>query len=84
VLAADQDIADSYTNVSALGEQLREAAETVAAFIVRRMQSGCRVDQAPTKSGHRHSWSRLIPIDQSEPGLRGDCQIPTCRADLAR
>jgi hypothetical protein len=33
--AVDQDITDSYTNVSALREQLREAAEVVAAFIAQ-------------------------------------------------
>jgi hypothetical protein len=56
--AVDQDITDSYTNVSALREQLREAAETVAAFIVRH--AGCQVVEAPTNSSD--SPSRLIPI----------------------
>jgi hypothetical protein len=52
--AVDQDITDSYTNVSALREQLREAAETVGGVHrpARRLQPGCRVDQAPTKTGH--------------------------------
>jgi hypothetical protein len=45
--AVDQDITDSYTNVSALREQLREAAETVAAFIVRL--AGCNPDAELTK-----------------------------------
>ena len=41
--AVDQDITyNSYTNVSALREQLREATETVAAFIVRH--AGCNPD----------------------------------------
>jgi hypothetical protein len=47
VLAADQEITDSYTNVSAVREQLREAAETVAAFIVRR--AGCNPDSELTR-----------------------------------
>jgi hypothetical protein len=33
--AVDQDITDSYTNVSALRDQLREAAEAVAGFITQ-------------------------------------------------
>jgi hypothetical protein len=45
--AVDQDITDSYTNVSALREQLREAAETVAAFIVRH--AGCNPDAELTR-----------------------------------
>jgi hypothetical protein len=45
--AVDQDITDSYTNVSALRKRLREAAETVAAFIVRH--AGCN----PSKPGLR-------------------------------
>jgi Arm DNA-binding domain/Phage integrase family len=40
--AVDQDITDSYTNVSALREQLREAAEAVAAFITQH--GGCDPD----------------------------------------
>ena len=45
--AVDQDITDSYTNVSALREQLREATETVAAFIIRH--AGCNPDAELTK-----------------------------------
>jgi hypothetical protein len=45
--AVDQDITDSYTNVSALREQLREAAETVAAFIVRH--ADCNPDAELTR-----------------------------------
>jgi hypothetical protein len=45
--AVEQDITDSYTNVSALREQLREAAETVAAFIVRH--AGCNPDAELTR-----------------------------------
>ena len=40
--AVDQDITDSYTNVSALREQLRGAAEMVAAFITQH--AGCDPD----------------------------------------
>lgn len=45
--AIDQDITDSYTNVSALRDQLREAAECVAAFIARH--AGCDPDAELTK-----------------------------------
>jgi integrase len=45
--AVDQDITDSHTNVSALREQLREAAEAVAAFIVRH--AGCNPDAELTR-----------------------------------
>jgi hypothetical protein len=40
--AVDQDITDSYTNVSALRDQLREAAETISAFIAKH--AGCDAD----------------------------------------
>ena len=45
--AVDQDITDSYTNVSALREQLREAAEAIAAFIVQH--GGCNPDAELTR-----------------------------------
>ena len=82
--AVDQDITDSYTNVSALREQLREAAEAVAAFITRH--AGCDPDAELIKrlQNQRHSSSRLTPRDHPEPGLRGDGQIAISQPDLTR
>jgi hypothetical protein len=45
--AVDQDITDSYTNVSALREQLCEAADAAAEFIKRH--AGCDPDAELTK-----------------------------------
>jgi site-specific recombinase XerD len=45
--AVDHDITDSYTNVSALRDQLREAAEAVAGFISQH--AGCNPDTELTR-----------------------------------
>ena len=58
-----QDITNSYTNVSALREQLHEAAETVAAFIARH--AGCNPDAKLTrrlKFKLQLEFTGLIPI----------------------
>ena len=61
----------SYTNVSALREQLREAAEAIAAFIVRH--AGCNPDAELTRRLQKQATA--IEVEQSEPGLRCAGQI---------